>query len=117
MNTDQMWNNESPTTELGIDVPQWIDSHISPYNVIAIVQGGCASGAYMPAATYDLALKIMQKYSDFIFDYLEEIYGNVPLPSGVDPSWGGLACFYVSLAVETWAAAVYQELEEMEDVA
>ena len=50
-----LWNTGTPLNEidgLDIDVPGWIDQDITPADVAAIVQGGCASGAYMPAVTY-----------------------------------------------------------------
>jgi len=33
-------------------IPQWIEQDITPSTVAAILQGGCESGAYMPAVTY-----------------------------------------------------------------
>lgn len=53
---DALWNNEEPVADLGIEVPRWIDQDISPNDIAAICQGGCASGAYMPAVTYYQAL-------------------------------------------------------------
>jgi len=32
--------------------PAWIVNELTPYDLAAINQGGCASGAYMPAVTY-----------------------------------------------------------------
>ena len=36
---------ETEVTELGIDVPDWIEQDITNLQVQSIVQGGCDSGA------------------------------------------------------------------------
>ena len=68
MTDQEMWNNDDPISDLNVDieVPGWIDQDISPQNIAAIVQGGCASGAYMPAVTYHQALETMSEYGDDI---------------------------------------------------
>ena len=106
-----LWNDENPVTEHGIDVPAWIDQEISPSTVAAICQGGCASGAYMPAVTYHEALQTMTEHGDEVFDLLETVDNLMP---GVVTSWAGLACDYLSKAVELWAYGVQAELEQLE---
>ena len=48
--------------DLGIDVPAWIKDGITNYDVASINEGGCASGAYMPAVTYHEALETMNEH-------------------------------------------------------
>lgn len=105
-----LWNNEEPISKLDIDVPAWIDQDISPQDIAAINQGGCASGAYMPAVTYHQALATMHEYGDDVLQYLEDGLGEIPdVPK--DQSWAGIACFYLSAAVELWASSVEDEVE------
>lgn len=111
-----LWNCEEPVRELDADlvVPDWINQDISPSTVAAIVQGGCASGAYMPAVTYYDAKNTMGEHGDEIFDYFDEHMGERPRPKE-EESWDGLACFYVSCAVEIWAAYASDKLEAMDE--
>ena len=54
-----IWNTETAISKipgLEIDTPRWIDKDISPADIAAIIQGGCASGAYMPAVIFRLLL-------------------------------------------------------------
>lgn len=109
-----LWNNDEPIRALGFDVPAWIDRDITPGDVAAIMQGGCESGAYMPAVTYHQALATMTEHGDNILDYLEETMDELPVPSA-PTSWSGFACFYLSCAVEMWAFAIEPELENVLD--
>lgn len=111
-----LWNNENPIADQfdDIEIPRWIEQDISPSTVAAIVQGGCASGAYMPAVTYHQASKTMGEYGDEVLDYIQEIYGELPKPDA-NESWSGMACFYLSTAVETWALGVHDILSEKPD--
>ena len=104
------WNSEDPIKDLGIDVPAWIDQDIYPSTVAAIVQGGCASGAYMPAVTYYDAQCTMGVQGDDILQYLQDSYGELPKPKD-DESWSGLAVFYLSCGVELWTSGVIDEIE------
>ena len=81
--------------------PEWITEDLTPYDIAAILQGGCDSGAYMPAVTYYDASTTMCEYGDQVLDYLEEHYGELPQPKN-GASWSGMACFYLSRAVELW---------------
>lgn len=67
----------------------------------AIQQGGCASGAYMPAVTYYTANRVMSQHGDAVLEYIENGFGELPSPPAGD-SWSGLAVFYLSMAVELW---------------
>ena len=83
--------------------PAWITQALSPYDLAAINQGGCASGAYMPAVTYHLASKTMGEHGDDVLQYIEEQFGELPKPAD-DESWSGIAVFYLSCAVEIFSA-------------
>jgi hypothetical protein len=73
-----LWNEERPLTECApdIDVPAWIADDISPSDIAAILQGGCARGAYMPAVTYRKALATMAEHGDDVLDYVQGAIGE-----------------------------------------
>jgi hypothetical protein len=96
-------------------MPAWLESDITPADVAAIVQGGCASGAYMPAVTYHTAAKTMQEHGDDVLQYIEDALGDLPSVSG--QGWAQMACTYLSCAVELWASSVEGQLEEFEEEA
>lgn len=102
--------SESPVTKYGIEVPDWIDQDISLDDIRNIIQGGCASGAYMPAVTYWQALKTMNDHGDDVLSYIEDELGDLPDVKG--KSWSGMACKYVSYAVELWCSSVVDEATE-----
>ena len=89
-------------TALNIDVPAWIDQDITVDDVKAIQQGGCESGAYMPAVTYHQALETMNDHGDHVLEYLEGTYIELTPPAGAH--WAGIAVYYISTAVELWAS-------------
>lgn len=93
------------------EVPEWIDPKITLGEVAAVLQGGCASGAYMPAVTYHEAAKTMAEYGDAVLDYLQEWLDALP-PVPDDVSWRGLACHYLSTAVELWCLSESDALAE-----
>lgn len=103
-----MWENDSPLGDLGMSVPAFVDHHqsITPGDVAAIVQGGCDSGAWMPAVTYWQALETMTEHGDEVMQANEDM--GLEVPQGM--SWAGLACHFVSLAVESWAHSAAYEL-------
>ena len=104
-----LWSTEEEVKSFGIEVPKWIDSDIGASQVAAILQGGCDSGAYMPAVTCHQAREMMNEYGDDVLDYLQGIYGKLPkIPD--DESWSGIAVLYLSMAVECWAISVEEEL-------
>ena len=109
-----LWDTETPISECAPDVyvPAWISGDVSPYDIAAINQGGCASGAYMPAVTYHKALATMAAHGDDVLEYIEQTLGELtPPPAG--SSWSGMACHYLSCAVELWADAVAPDVTEV----
>jgi hypothetical protein len=114
MANEQIWNCEKPVAELlDIDVPAWIESGIAASTVASIVQSGCNSGAYMPACYYHQALRTMSDYGDGVLQYIDDCLGELPSPDRGE-SWGGMACLYLSTAVELWAGDILCQLESLE---
>lgn len=101
-----LWEYESPLTDLGIRVPGWIEQDISPADVAAILNGGCFSGAYMPAVTYHKAMATMGQYGDEVLDSLTDAGLDVPVIAAANESWAGYCCRVLSAAVEAWASSV-----------
>ena len=93
--------------------PDWIEEPLSPYDIVAIIQGGCESGAYMPAVTYFNASQTMSEHGDKVMQYIEDNLGELPKPPA-DTSWSGMAVFYLSYAVELFAHS-HEELSDWED--
>lgn len=108
MNESILWNEDTAVTEFDIDVPAWIEQDITAVDVAAIVQGGCASGAYMPAVTYHTANDTMAEHGDDVLEYIEDAIGELPNVDG--ESWKGMAVKYLSAAVELWAHSIEDEL-------
>jgi hypothetical protein len=98
--------DETELVELGIEVPSWISQDIDSYQLAAILHGGCASGAYMPAVTYYDARETMMQYEDEILDYADcssfDQFNATYL--------SGLICDILSFAVELWASNVADEV-------
>lgn len=106
MTLEEIWNSdETVAAKLGLSIPHWIDQEIGVSTVASIVQSGCNSGAYMPAVTYYKATDTMAAHGDDVLQYIEDMLGELPSPFDryESVSWGGMACFYLSLAVELWA--------------
>jgi hypothetical protein len=83
------------------DVPRWIEQDIEGEQIESIQEGGCASGAYMPAVTYYNARQVMAEHGDDVLQYIEDHYGELPaVPTG--ESWSGISVFFLSVAVELW---------------
>lgn len=114
MNTDNLWNYDEPCTDyfaaadMTANVPAWIDQDITPADVAAIIQGGCASGAYMPAVTYYTAKQTMAEHGDEVLEYIEDHLGELPSVEG--GSWSGIAVLFLSTAVEIWAGSIADAL-------
>ena len=112
-----LWNYDKPVADL-VSVPAFIEQDITGSDVAAIIQGGCASGAYMPAVTCYDAKQTMRWHGDEVLQYIEDCYGVVAQPA-TGESWSGIAVFYLSTAVELWASSVEDELttaiEELEE--
>ena len=105
-------------------VPEWLGDSVSipgtprGYRRIDVsflkdlCQGGCASGAYMPAVTYYDAKRTMDQHGDEIIEYLWEQFGEWPSSDlASNGSWGGLCCHYFSMAVENWAMGLLAQAE------
>ena len=85
------------------------------HDLAAILEGGCASGAWMPAVTYWSALQIMSEWEGRVMCSIEDA-GMEP-SDVIDPhdSWSGWACSLVSCAVELWAAEVGEQVADLLD--
>ena len=132
MTEQQMWNDDDRTIKSLIGIPDWLDADrwenkskirgwlrdhgsLTPADVAAILKGGCDSGAFMPAVTYWSAKAAMNSWGDEILAYIEDRLGDVPAPDDKNrSSWGTLACFYVSVAVELWASDTLAALEAVD---
>lgn len=110
MENSILWNEDTAVTEFEINVPAWINQDITAYDVAAIVQGGCASGAYMPAVTYHTANDTMAEHGDDVLEYIENTLGELPNVDG--ESWKGMAVKYLSAAVELWCGSIEDELAD-----
>ena len=93
--------------------PTWIIHPLSPADIAAVIQGGCDSGAYMPACEYQTANKTMSEHGDDVLQYLEDMTDELPTPPS-DISWSQLACFYLSRAVELFCA-IHEDQADWED--
>tara|TARA_R110000751_G_scaffold115233_1_gene214646 strand:+ start:1023 stop:1406 length:384 start_codon:yes stop_codon:yes gene_type:complete len=114
--SEKLWNHDSPAIEL-ITVPDWISKDITGSDIAAIIQGGCASGAYMPAVTYHEATATMAEHGDDVLEYIEDVLGGGPYAPPMGSSWSGMAVNFLSVAVELWASLAAQELvEEIEEM-
>ena len=111
MTNEQIWNSEDTVASLlGITIPAWIDQEITAATVAAIYQGGCESGAYMPAVTYHAAWATMNHHGDAVVNYIDDALGERPAGPH-DMSWDALCSFYVSTAVDLWASEMLSALE------
>lgn len=104
-------NQDTKLTDLEIEVPVWIEQDITVGDIEAINQGGCSSGAYMPAVSYYDARKTMGEHGDDVLEYIYDMIGEIPSYKN-DPSWSGLCVHYLSLAVELYADEVESILED-----
>lgn len=95
-----------------VEVPAWIEDDITCADIAAICEGGCASGAYMPAVTYHKALQTMSDHGDDVLQYIDDVGCGI---SGGDlvgeGSWAGMACYLLSMAVELWASSAAEEID------
>jgi hypothetical protein len=95
-----------------VDVPGWIDSGVTVGQVMAIIEGGSASGAYMPAVTYSDARKAFFSHESEVMDYIEDAgLTLLDMAFKVD-SISALVCAYMSLAVELWCG---QNIDDISD--
>lgn len=110
MSIDNLWDIDEPASNW-VEVPEWIEQDITAADVEAINQGGCASGAYMPAVINYKAARTMAEHGDAVLDYIESHLGELPQPPSGE-SWSGMACFFLSYAVEVWAIDAYDGIRE-----
>ena len=114
-----MWDEQELVQDLGIDVPFFVKfdigaedgtqfKHPTVQDVASIFQGGCDSGAWMPAVTYYSALRNLAENAIEIEDYLDEVGWGIT--KSTEDGIMTVACEMVSAAVEIWAAGVHQEL-------
>jgi hypothetical protein len=96
-----------------VKVPEWISTDLTPADIAAVNQGGCASGSYMPAVEYHTAGMTMACHGDDVLQYLEDMTGELPTPPQ-DICWSGLAVFYLSKAVELFCA-IHSDLADWEN--
>ena len=97
--------------DLNIEIPEWIEQDIETDDIEAIVEGGCSSGAYMPAVRYYDAIQTMSQHGDDVLEFIDNVLGEVPAPPK-ESSWSGIAVHYLSTAVELWAFEVESEVKE-----
>ena len=110
---DDNGHDTEEVTEALNDQPEWLlamggINEVS--EIVSIYQGGCASGAYMPAVTYNTALLVMNEHGDGILEFIEGNMGEIPAPKQGE-SWAGMAVYYVSMAVELWVGDVVTQFE------
>lgn len=98
--------------------PEWLEqmSNIEYFTTLAsIAQGGCASGAYMPAVTYHSAkmalfCELGESMVEYAVDFLAEIDSldqvAIQLKDGVQY----MAAYLASVAVEAWVYEVEQDV-------
>ena len=96
-----------------LEIPAWIEQDITVCTVRAICQGGCASGAYMPAVMYFEAKQAMAQHGEDIFDFITDRLGDYGLDNDCT-SYGMKCSAWVSAAVELWAAEALFMIEEFE---
>ena len=97
----------------GLEIPAWIDQEITVCTVRAICQGGCVSGAYMPAVIYFEAKQTMAQHGSDIFDFIFDRLDKDGLRHECS-DFGMMCSFYVSSAVQLWAAEALYMIEELE---
>jgi hypothetical protein len=98
----------------GLEIPAWIEQDITVCDVRAICQGGCASGAYMPAVMYFEAKQTMAQHGEDIFDFIIDRLGESALDNDFT-GFGMKCCAWVCAAVELWAAEALSLIEELEE--
>lgn len=90
--------------------PRWISSDVDIDQLYEIALHGCSTGVYMPAITYHVARETMNTHGEDVMTFLRTAYADdVPQPDRVE-TWGGIASYYLSLAVEAYASDVLTDL-------
>ena len=70
--------------------PNWITEKLSIADIQAIQQGGCESGAYMPAVTYYQPSATMAEHGDDVLDFIESSGFDLPTIPRLT-SWSAIA--------------------------
>ena len=98
------WNNQPDFLEV-MGVIESVEE------LASIIEGGCESGAYMPAVTYDTALECMTKHYDSIEEQISLTQGDEAkfTFNPASDSFAGFCVQLCSFAVESWAQS-YSEL-------
>jgi len=111
-----LWNlteeqNEIAKRWLSNNSPAWAND-LTAYDIAAINQGGCASGAYMPAVTNHIANETMAAHGDDVLQYIKDDLGDLPpVPLGL--SWSGMGSFFLANAAELFALNAHYALTEL----
>ena len=88
---------------------------LDDYDIEAVRCGGCASGAYMPAVTYCIAVECMYKFGHDIVEYLDQIGGQYLTLDPQHDTYAGWCVRVVSAAVEEWCYTAELEGEEWDE--
>jgi hypothetical protein len=104
----ELYEADRELSDFGVDVPEWVDPDITTSTIAAICEGGCESGAYMPAVTYWDAARTMSDHGDDVLSYLDSVGGLMEVDAS-QHSWAGLAVFFLSQAVDLWARSAAEE--------
>ena len=70
--TSILYGSEDTPASEHVTVPKWIDPDITLGTIAAVYEGGCESGAYMPAVTCHQAAKTMAEYGDDVLQFIED---------------------------------------------
>jgi hypothetical protein len=109
---ERLWENETILVkDLDIYVPHWVDNDINLGTIAAIYEGGCASGAYMPAVTYLKASATMYCHGDDVLQHIEDAFGEAPSIT-FNEGWDSAASKLLSTAVELWAGSIIDEIND-----
>ena len=84
--------------------------------IFSISQGGCNSGAYMPATTYHTALDCMTEHGDEVADIISEHCVGVSPFDLEEETFAGYCSRLCCTAVELWVSSVYSDLECLDNV-
>ena len=96
----------------------WLElDQLDWYSIQEVAEHGCSGGSYMPAVVYHKAVATMAEHGDEIWEYLEDMYGEVPKPCTpqYQGTWSRLCVFYVSAAVECWCSEAVAHIQHMEE--
>ena len=98
--------------------PEWLEQlgTIECFLTLAsIAQGGCASGAYMPAVTYYTAKQALfselgEDMANYAINFLAEVDSLDQVAIHLEDGIQYMAAYLASVAVETWAYEIEQDV-------